>query len=106
MILQVFSVYDDKAQCYQTVHPMTHKGAALRSFGDAVLDKNTQLSRHPSDYKLYLIGTFDDSSGLLNPVNPPELIGCGIDFINPLTEIKSNDKDKADNIVRPIESLE
>ncbi|AXL14477.1 nonstructural protein [Microviridae sp.] len=58
----VFSVYDTKAQSYLPPIYFNSTGVALRVFTDTVNDKSTVISKHPEDYCLFHIGSFDDAS--------------------------------------------
>lgn len=62
-MLKVFSVYDVKAESYGTPMFVTHRGLAMRGFEDAVLDPRSYISKHPSDYSLYELGSWDPNSG-------------------------------------------
>lgn len=42
-------------------------GQARRMFGDEVARPESDLHKHPADYSLYQIGTFDDDSAELKP---------------------------------------
>lgn len=44
------------------------KGEAIRSFLDALADANTSLSKHPRDYQMFHLGSFDDQNGMISPV--------------------------------------
>lgn len=69
MILSVVSVYDSAAGAYNRPFYVPSTGLAVRSFRDEV-NRNAEdnsMFRHPGDYTLELLGTFDDSSGLLTP---------------------------------------
>jgi len=70
MKLQVFGVFDQKVGAYG--HPFfgVAIGQALRQFGDWVQDSNTPLHRHPEDYRLFHVGTFDDQTGELEAFRP------------------------------------
>ena len=63
MILKVFTVYDSKAEAYYQPHYNSATGAAIRNFTDAVNNSETTFSKHPEDYTLFEIGTFDDGKG-------------------------------------------
>lgn len=70
MKLNAYTLFDSKALTY---HPpfFTHTdGAAVRMVGDLVADPNTSVGRHPADYVLYFVGTYDDSNGQLWPEQP------------------------------------
>lgn len=81
MKVKMYTVYDQKAEthnsplCYQTV------GQALRAFTDAANDPNSAIAKHPEDYTLLEIGTFDDSRGTVEPHDKPHLIGSANQYI-------------------------
>lgn len=70
MIIRCYSVYDRKAQVFHAPYYAPTDGAAVRTFSDAVADPNSMLGRHPNDYVLYFVGTFDDSRALMEPKSP------------------------------------
>jgi len=53
---------------------------AARSFSDGCQDPDTVLSKHPTDFTLYFIGCFDDSSGAFEPEQPIEFVAKGDKF--------------------------
>jgi hypothetical protein len=65
MILNVYSVYDKKAQSYLTMFCRSHDGEALRSFADDVSNANSPFAKHPEDYSLYKLGQFNSITGEL-----------------------------------------
>lgn len=78
----VFSVFDEKAQVYSTPVFLPHKGLAVREFSDVVKDKNSALAKHPSDYKLCLLGEFDNVSGGFLACPQPEFVCSAIEFVD------------------------
>lgn len=76
------SVYDEIADFYSPPFHAKTTSEAQRIFNDACNSGNSQLSQHPQDFKLYRIGSYDDSKGLLVPVEPQFLIR-GSHAINP-----------------------
>lgn len=71
MISQVFSIYDTKAEAYAPPFFMARPELALRAFRDLAADVQSQVNKHPEDYVLYLIGEFDDATGLLKAAGQP-----------------------------------
>jgi len=82
MKLQIFSVYDEKAAVFGTPIFLSHKGIAVREFSDIALDKNSAIGKHPGDYKLMLLGDFDNVSGMFSGLPIPELVCTAIEFTN------------------------
>lgn len=82
MILKVFAVHDTKAKAFLQPFYSPSAGSALRAFGDAVNEKQCPFNKHPSDYMLYEIGSYDDSTASLDPLEVVKLMGCASDFID------------------------
>lgn len=66
MKLLVCSVYDRATAAFMPPFFARSKGEAIRSFMDACSDGKTQFCRYPADYTLFLIGDFDDQTGMLS----------------------------------------
>ena len=82
MVTKIFAIHDDKAQCFSNPFFLPHRGLAIRNFSDLVVDPQSNVSKHPSDFKLYQIGEYDDCSGGLSPLAQPEFIATASDFLN------------------------
>lgn len=65
MLLQVYTIFDSAAKCYQRPFYCQADGEALRAFVDLAEDKEHPVGKHPEDYSLWRIGSYNDNSGLL-----------------------------------------
>lgn len=70
MLLGAFSLYDRKALVYSTPFFAVNDPAAIRSVTDLAGDLNTTVGRHPADFVLFRVGSWDDSKGLLLAESP------------------------------------
>lgn len=70
MITRAYTIFDVKAMAYSPPFFQLTDGLAQRLLQDLVHDQTTSMARHPSDFVLYFVGTFDDQSGILAPVQP------------------------------------
>lgn len=70
MLTHAYSVYDNKALVYGVPFFAPTDGYAVRAFGDLANDPNTTVGRHPGDFALFCVGSFDDSHAVLQPVSP------------------------------------
>lgn len=59
------AVYDTATETYGRPFPVNHPAQAMRSFQDEVNNAQSEIAKHPSDYELWQVGTFDDVSGSL-----------------------------------------
>ncbi len=80
MIHKIFTVYDEKAKAFMPPFFLPETGMAVRVFTDCVNDPTHQFYKHPADYNLYDIGTFDDSCAKLTETSPRNLLGAGVMF--------------------------
>lgn len=87
MKVHVFSILDEKSLVFSQPFFMQSKGAAVRAFSDLVQDKSTSIAKHPADYRLYVIGEFDDVSGALQSLPQPEFLYTGADFVDISKEV-------------------
>lgn len=73
----VFSVYDEKARAYNLPFFFPNEEIAKRSFGDLLQRPDSLFAKHPTDFSLYAIGTFDDLSGKIVGYVEPVLVERG-----------------------------
>lgn len=81
MNLFVFSVYDSKVEAFMNPFFMNSKGEAIRAFSDTVADSKHPFAKHPADYTLFCLGTFDNSTGEFDRLSTPQSLGLAIEFI-------------------------
>lgn len=80
MIQVVVSIRDAATGAYSRPAFVAAEGAAFRSFRDEVNrnDPANELFRHPGDFDLFRLGTFDDVSGTFAPEPVPVLMVKGV----------------------------
>lgn len=66
----ILSVYDKATEAYMRPFTVISEGQGIRLFEDTVRDLNSDLSKHPEDYALFRLGTFDDMLGEMKPQEP------------------------------------
>lgn len=91
MITNAYTIYDRKALHHHTPFFAVADGAAVRSLMDLVNDPNTTIGRHPGDYVLYRVGSFDDSAGFLLPTNPIEHVTDALSLVRDTGSLFAND---------------
>jgi len=82
MKLLVFAVYDDAVKSFMTPIFQQTQGQAIRGFIDAVNspDAKNSLSKHPEDYTLMQLGSYDDQTGVLESLPTPENLGTALKY--------------------------
>lgn len=79
MIRRIFSIYDIKAELFSPPFYMATAGEAVRAFKDLVNDNQSSISRHPGDYRLMCLGTWDDAAGAFDTTSQ-DSFGFGSDY--------------------------
>lgn len=80
MRMTVVCIFDRVAVVYGRPWCAVSRGAAIRTFGELVRDKNTEFSKHPADYDLFLLGEYDDATGQFM-CGVPDQIALGQDQV-------------------------
>ncbi len=62
---RIFCIHDVAAGCYLPPFVLHEPAMAIRAFGDCVNSDTHQFGKHPGDYTLFEVGSFDDASCLL-----------------------------------------
>lgn len=85
MIHKIFAVLDTKLNTYAQPFFMPTVPSALRAFAGACNDPSTMLSKHPTDFSLFLLGEFDDETGEVHSVKL-ENLGMAASFVRSTLE--------------------
>lgn len=66
-ILKIVSVFDVAAQAFGRPVFVPSEGVAVRSFSDEVNREavDNEMNKHPEDFILYYLGTWNDSDGVI-----------------------------------------
>ncbi len=75
----MFVIYDSKANAFMTPWFLTTQALAVRAFSDLANDPESNVSRHPDDYTLFTIGTFNDQTAKIH-WEEPKTLGNAIQF--------------------------
>jgi len=83
MQLKIFTIRDSKGEMYNTPFFRRTIGDAERTFHELVNDDKTSVSKYPDDFDLYLIGDFDDQTGITKGLDTPQHIVKAINVRRP-----------------------
>ena len=72
--LKMFSLFDKKALAYANPFYFHHKGEAIRAVEDLIRAGNSAPAHHPNDFALYLIGYWDEHTGVVTAASPIEFV--------------------------------
>lgn len=81
MKMVVLSVRDKAVEAFGRPMFVLARGQGVRSFTDEVnrAAEDNPLHKHPEDYSLWELGTFDDSSGAFELLQEPRKVADGMD---------------------------
>jgi hypothetical protein len=75
---KIFCIKDEKSGQYYDPFTMGNTIDAQRTFMQAMKAEKSMISQYPEDFNLYLVGEYDEMSGIINP-QAPVLILTGKD---------------------------
>lgn len=73
MIFGIYAIKDAKSS-FMPCTVDTNDATAIRNFENAVRQPASLLASHPNDFSLFKLGTYEDTTGFLDPVDPPKLL--------------------------------
>lgn len=73
MRYEIYTIYDSAAKIFNQPFYARARGEAIRNFIELANDDNTTIGKHPEDYSLHFIGTFDDQNGDVEQLNSENL---------------------------------
>lgn len=79
--MRIYSIYDTKAEHYGDPVFIRTDAEARRMFGQVATDTKTEIGRHPEDFLLFRLGTWDPENGLITP-EAGTCIAKAIEFVN------------------------
>lgn len=85
MKYKIVTLRDRSADLYGQPSFVVNIGGAIRSFGDEVKrphtdDRPNVVNQHPEDFDLYLLGEYDDETGVFTNEERPKQIAIGKDY--------------------------
>jgi hypothetical protein len=90
MQLQIFAIYDKKAEAHLNPFFLSQKGQALRELQQAVQNEKTMIFQYPEDFSLWKLGDFDNRTGILIPLVKPEFLEEASVYAKDKSEEKTN----------------
>lgn len=73
-MLRSYSIKDEKSSSFNTPFFALSDGVAIRQFMDLCNDAQSLVFKHPEDFSLWFLGTFDEVSGELKATERKHLI--------------------------------
>lgn len=78
MKLTIFSIFDVKAAAFLPPFYMVNRSTAERAFLDSVSDPGHMFCKHPEDYVLHILGTFEDADASFTLEDFPAVAMTGL----------------------------
>lgn len=79
--LEIIAVHDRQLDAYMRPFTAQSIGQAIRSFRDEVNRADSELHKHPEDYTLFKLGTFDEYTGYVQPTPKPEQLALATNLL-------------------------
>jgi len=79
---RIYTVHDSKAETFMPPFFVPSKGLAIRAFEDCINSDDHHFGKHPGDYTLFDLGTFDTDNAEFD-LSDRKSVGNGVEFIDP-----------------------
>ncbi len=79
MKLLAFTIYDEKAECFAHPFFVSAIGIATRMLATWTQNPETMISKHPEDFTLYQVGTWNDAEAKFDNLGTPKFIAKATD---------------------------
>lgn len=80
MLLGVFAVYDSAISTWMAPIYMRNKGEALRWWQEICNNPESKVAKHPGDFTLFELGTWEDDKCHFDLLKAPVKLGVAIEF--------------------------
>jgi len=78
MLKPVIAVKDTKIGAFDNPLTVRHVGEALREWETLTKDTNTKFGKHPQDFELYQIATYNEQNAEIVMLTPPVMLANGV----------------------------
>lgn len=90
MIINAYSVRDEKAEAFLQPFFMHNDAVAQRAYLSSIRDTEHEFSKHPEDYTLYRLAEYDDQNGTFK--DNIELVMTGKEALSQIQIVKIEEK--------------
>lgn len=81
--LKMFAVWDNAVGAYMQPYAVETRGLALRSFMDAAGGSgDSPIQKHPEDFSLFELGTYDQETGRFENLTAPLNLGSASSLVS------------------------
>lgn len=81
MKLNAYTIYDVASGAYMRPFFSQADGQAIRGFKDIATDADHEVGKHPEDYTLYRVGSWNDNTGKLEGEDL-EKLATGLEMVS------------------------
>ena len=84
----MFTIYDSKEEIYHQPYFLINTSVAIRQFTDMAND-DTKIAKHPEDYTLWYLGSYEDSSATIKPAKTKTCVAHANECVYQLDNLKT-----------------
>jgi len=88
MKTKIYAVYDNKAEAFMQPFFSETAGLALRAYSENIKNPESVFNKHPNDFCLYEIGTWDEAEGTIENYAENKNLGMAIEYMPKIGAVK------------------
>ena len=81
MLMKIFAIYDAGISTWKPPMFCRAKGEILRWWTEMINSGQTDISKHPADFTLFEIGSWDDENNKFTHYKAPLSLGVALEFV-------------------------
>jgi len=97
MKINLYAVFDVKAEAYGTPMAFQNDALASRAVGMAAMDSDSMLCNSPGDFNLHCLGEYDNNTGVINAPATPRFVNSILSVKHTLVEHEASDHEHKDS---------
>ena len=86
MLMKIFGIYDTGVSTWKPPMFCRSKGEILRWWAEIVNNRETEIAKHPMDFVLFELGSWDDEHSKFTLYAAPVSLGTAIEFVKKTEE--------------------
>ncbi len=99
MKVNIYSIFDTASGLHRYPMFVNSDGEAIRSFKDASANAESDIGKHPEDYTLYRLGSFNDRTGTILG-ETPEMLKTALACVAEGRQVNRDQIDELDDKIK------
>lgn len=79
--MKLYAIFDSAVKAFMRPFVAQSHGDAIRAFKDLLMEHEHPVARHPEDYSLFFVASFNEQSGVVTGEQAPFGLGTALEYM-------------------------